>query len=227
MIDIREITKVYRMGSTEVHALRGVDLQVAKGDFISVVGPSGSGKSTLMNIIGCLDTPTAGIYRLDGTLVSEMRDDALATIRNRKIGFVFQTFNLLPRQSALDNVCLPLLYAGVGKRDRRARGLEALKRVELERRAGHRPSELSGGERQRVAIARALVNLPSILLADEPTGNLDQKVGKEIISLFSRLNQEEGVTLVIVTHDHEIAAMAPRRVEIIDGSIVSDSTPGQ
>jgi putative ABC transport system ATP-binding protein len=227
MIDIREITKVYRMGTTEVHALRGVDLQVARGDFISVVGPSGSGKSTLMNIVGCLDTPTAGTYKLDGTLVSEMRDDALATIRNRKIGFVFQTFNLLPRQSALDNVCLPLLYAGVGKRDRRDRGLEALKRVELDHRGGHRPSELSGGERQRVAIARALVNRPSILLADEPTGNLDQKVGKEIISLFSRLNQAEGVTLVIVTHDHEIAAMAPRRVEIIDGSIVSDSTPGQ
>jgi putative ABC transport system ATP-binding protein len=224
MIDIREITKVYRMGSTEVHALRGVDLQVEKGDFISVVGPSGSGKSTLMNIVGCLDTPTAGTYRLDGTLVSEMRDDALASIRNRKIGFVFQTFNLLPRQSALDNVCLPLLYAGVGKRERRALGLEALKRVELERRGGHRPSELSGGERQRVAIARALVNRPSILLADEPTGNLDQKVGKEIISLFKRLNGEEGVTLVIVTHDHEIAAMAPRRVEIIDGSIVSDES---
>jgi putative ABC transport system ATP-binding protein len=226
MIDIHEITKVYRMGSTEVHALRGVDLQVSKGDFISVVGPSGSGKSTLMNIVGCLDTPSSGTYRLDGTLVSEMRDDALASIRNRKIGFVFQTFNLLPRQSALDNVCLPLLYAGVGKRERRARGLESLKRVELDHRAGHRPSELSGGERQRVAIARALVNRPSILLADEPTGNLDQKVGKEIISLFSRLNQEEGVMLVIVTHDHEIAAMAPRRVEIIDGSIVSDSTPG-
>ena len=227
MIDIREITKLYRMGSTEVHALRGVDLRVEKGDFISVVGPSGSGKSTLMNIVGCLDTPSSGIYRLDGTLVSEMRDDALATIRNRKIGFVFQTFNLLPRQSALDNVCLPLLYAGVGKRERRARGLESLKRVELEHRAGHRPSELSGGERQRVAIARALVNRPSILLADEPTGNLDQKVGKEIISLFSRLNGEEGVTLVIVTHDHEIAAMAPRRVEIIDGSIVSDTTTDQ
>ena len=226
MIDIREITKVYRMGSTEVHALRGVDLQVEKGDYISVVGPSGSGKSTLMNIVGCLDTPTAGTYKLDGTLVSEMRDDALAAIRNRKIGFVFQTFNLLPRQTALDNVCLPLLYAGVGKRERRAKGLESLKRVELEHRAGHRPSELSGGERQRVAIARALVNRPAILLADEPTGNLDQKVGKEIISLFSRLNNEEGVTLVIVTHDHEIATMAPRRVEIIDGSIVSDSTSG-
>jgi len=224
MIEIHGITKVYKMGSTEVHALRGVDLQVSNGDSIAVVGPSGSGKSTLMNIVGCLDTPTSGTYRLDGTLVSEMRDDALAAIRNRKIGFVFQTFNLLPRQSALDNVCLPLLYAGVGKRDRRTRGLESLKRVELEHRADHRPSELSGGERQRVAIARALVNRPTILLADEPTGNLDQKVGKEIISLFSRLNQEEGVTLVIVTHDHEIAGLAPRRVEIIDGSIVSDKS---
>lgn len=224
MIEIHGITKVYRMGSTEVHALRGVDLQVTNGDFISLAGPSGSGKSTLMNIVGCLDTPTSGTYRLDGTLVSEMRDDALASIRNRKIGFVFQTFNLLPRQSALDNVCLPLLYAGVGKRERRTRGLESLKRVELEHRSDHRPSELSGGERQRVAIARALVNRPSILLADEPTGNLDQKVGKEIISLFSLLNQEESVTLVIVTHDHEIAAMAPRRVEIIDGSIVSDKS---
>jgi putative ABC transport system ATP-binding protein len=224
VIDIQQVTKVYPMGDSEVHALRGVDLEVPAGAFMAIVGPSGSGKSTLMNIIGCLDTPSAGSYRLDGQLVSSMRDDALATVRNRKIGFVFQTFNLLPRQTALENVALPLLYAGVGRRERRALSLESLARVDLADRASHRPAELSGGQRQRVAIARALVNRPAILLADEPTGNLDQKVGREIIDLFERLNRDEGVTLILVTHDKDLARMAPRRVEIIDGQIVSDST---
>ncbi len=223
MIEFREITKVYRMGTNEVHALRGVDLDVAAGAYLAIVGPSGSGKSTLMNVIGCLDTPTAGTYRLSGELVSNMRDDALAAVRNRQIGFVFQTFNLLPRQSALDNVALPLLYAGLGRRERRLRAQEALARVDLAERAHHKPSELSGGQRQRVAIARALVNRPSILLADEPTGNLDQKVGREIIDLFERLNADEGVTLVMVTHDRELASLAQRQVEIVDGLIVRDT----
>jgi len=198
-------------------------LQVEQGEFVAVVGPSGSGKSTLMNIIGCLDTPSAGSYLLDGTQVSSLRDDALAAIRNRKIGFVFQTFNLLPRQTALENVALPLLYAGMGRRERTRHASEALARVELDKRGGHRPSELSGGERQRVAIARALVNRPAIVLADEPTGNLDQKVGREITALFERLNAEEGVTLVMVTHDPAVADLARRQVRIIDGAIVSDS----
>ena len=222
MIDIQQITKIYKMGATEVHALRGVDLQVSAGEFISIIGPSGSGKSTLMNIIGCLDTPTGGSYQLDGTKVSSMKDDALAEIRNRKIGFVFQTFNLLPRQSAADNVALPLLYAGVSRRERRERSLAALERVELADRAQHRPAELSGGERQRVAIARALVNRPSILLADEPTGNLDQKVGKEITDIFESLNRDAGATIVLVTHDDKVADLARRQVKIIDGAIVSD-----
>ncbi len=222
MIDIQQVTKIYKMGTTEVHALRGVDLQVVAGEFISIIGPSGSGKSTMMNIIGCLDTPTGGSYQLDGTQVSSMKDDALAEIRNRKIGFVFQTFNLLPRQSAADNVALPLLYAGVSRRERRERSLGALERVELADRAQHRPAELSGGERQRVAIARALVNRPSILLADEPTGNLDQKVGKEITDIFESLNQDAGVTIVLVTHDDKVAGLARRKVKIIDGAIVSD-----
>jgi len=213
---------MYKMGATEVHALRGVDLLVESGEFISIVGPSGSGKSTLMNIIGCLDTPTTGSYRLDGKLVSNLRDDALASIRNLKIGFVFQTFNLLPRQSAHENVALPLLYAGVGRRERRLRAIAALEKVELGERSNHRPTEMSGGERQRVAIARALVNNPSIILADEPTGNLDQKVGREITNVFQRLNREAGVTIVLVTHDKEISALAQRQVEILDGSIVAD-----
>ena len=224
MIEIQEVTKVYRMGTNEVHALCGVSFDVDDGAYVAIVGPSGSGKSTLMNVIGCLDTPSSGTYKLDGQLVSSMRDDELASVRNRKIGFVFQTFNLLPRQSALDNVGLPLLYGGVGRKERRARALEALDRVDLADRATHRPSELSGGQRQRVAIARALVNRPSILLADEPTGNLDQKVGGEIIALFERLNQDEGVSLLMVTHDREIAGLAKRQVEIVDGLIVSDTT---
>jgi putative ABC transport system ATP-binding protein len=224
MIEIQDVTKVYRMGTNEVHALSGVSFDVDDGAYVAIIGPSGSGKSTLMNVIGCLDTPSSGTYRLDGQLVSSMRDDALASVRNRKIGFVFQTFNLLPRQSALDNVGLPLLYGGVSRKERRTRALEALERVDLADRATHKPSELSGGQRQRVAIARALVNKPSILLADEPTGNLDQKVGSEIIALFERLNQAEGVTLVMVTHDRQISKMAKRQVEIVDGQIVSDTT---
>jgi putative ABC transport system ATP-binding protein len=222
LIEIENVSKVYRMGENEVHALRQVNLSVDRGASVAIVGPSGSGKSTLMNIIGCLDTPSAGNYRLDGTLVSRMNDDALAAVRNRQIGFVFQTFNLLPRQSALENVALPLLYAGVSRRERREMALEALRKVDLADRAHHKPAELSGGQRQRVAIARALVNRPSILLADEPTGNLDQKVGREIIALFRRLNEQEGVTLILVTHDREIAQNARRQVEIIDGAIVSD-----
>jgi putative ABC transport system ATP-binding protein len=221
MIEIEKVTKTYSMGSNKVHALRGVDLFVSKGDYIAIVGPSGSGKTTLMNIIGCLDTPSSGVYRLDGELVSSMKDDALAHIRNQKIGFVFQTFNLLANQTALDNVALPLLYAGDGLSVRRRKAKESLKRVELEDRALHKPTELSGGQRQRVAIARALVNNPAIILADEPTGNLDQKVGQEITSLFERLNQQGNVTLVMITHDRQIASMAKRKIEIIDGSVVS------
>ncbi len=222
LIEIEKLSKVYRMGDNEVHALREVSLAIDRGASVAIVGPSGSGKSTLMNIIGCLDTPSGGSYRLDGKLVSSMNDDALATVRNRQIGFVFQTFNLLPRQSALENVALPLLYAGVSRRERREMALDALRKVDLMDRAGHKPAELSGGQRQRVAIARALVNRPSILLADEPTGNLDQKVGREIIALFRRLNEQENVTLILVTHDREIAQSARRQIEIIDGAIVSD-----
>jgi putative ABC transport system ATP-binding protein len=222
MIEIKEITKSYTMGESQVHALRGISLVINESEFVSIIGPSGSGKSTLMNIIGCLDTPTSGSYHLEKTLVSSLTDNALASIRNQKIGFVFQTFNLLPRQTAVENVELPLLYAGVGKQTRKKLALDALTRVDLERRAGHKPAELSGGERQRVAIARALVNNPSIVLADEPTGNLDQKVGREITSVFERLNQEDKVTLVMVTHDHKVADLAQRKVEIVDGQIVSD-----
>jgi putative ABC transport system ATP-binding protein len=224
LIDLANISKVYQMGANAVTALRDVQMKVEAGASLAIVGPSGSGKSTLMNIIGCLDTPSSGTYRLDGSLVSGMRDDELATVRNRKIGFVFQTFNLLPRQSALENVSLPLIYAGLGRKERREHAMEALRRVDLVDRAHHRPAELSGGQRQRVAIARALVNHPSILLADEPTGNLDQKSGREIISLFRRLNEQEGVTLVLVTHDREIAQSARRQVEIIDGAVVSDKS---
>lgn len=223
MIEIKDVTKIYTMGAQEVHALRGVSLDVEDGAHVSIVGPSGSGKSTLMNVIGCLDTPTSGTYKLDGQLVSEMGDDSLASVRNRKIGFVFQTFNLLPRQSALENVALPLLYAGTGRKERRQRAMDALHKVDLANRAKHKPSELSGGQRQRVAIARALVNNPSILLADEPTGNLDQEVGKEIVKLFEKLNRDSGVTLVLVTHDRDLASTAPRQIEIVDGHIVSDS----
>ncbi len=222
MIELHAVSKLYRLGATTVPALRGIDLTIEAGEFLSIMGPSGSGKSTLMNIIGCLDTPSEGSYRLEGEAVSDMNDDQLADIRNRRVGFVFQSFNLLPRQTALDNVSLPLLYAGIGRVERKRRAQVALAQVELSDRAGHRPTELSGGERQRVAIARALVNRPSLLLADEPTGNLDQKVGGEICALFKRLNAEQRVTVILVTHDPQVAQLAPRRVSLLDGVIVED-----
>jgi len=221
LIEIRDITKTYRMGGDiEVHALRGVSLQFDEGELLSIMGPSGSGKSTLMNIIGCLDKPTLGSYHLEGIDVGQLNDNQLAEIRNRKIGFVFQTFNLLPRTSALDNVELPLIYAG--SRQRRKRALAALEAVGLADRARHRPNELSGGEQQRVAIARALATQPDIILADEPTGNLDSRSGAEIVAIFQRLNREMGITVVFVTHDPEIAAHTRRIVQLLDGRIVGD-----
>ena len=224
MIEIENITKVYPMGQTEVRALDGVSLKIADGEWVAITGPSGSGKSTLMAIIGCLDSPTNGIYRLDGLDVARMRDDELAAVRNKKIGFVFQQFNLLPRISALQNVELPLVYANA--RDRRARARAALEAVGLGDRVNHRPNELSGGQQQRVAIARALVNDPSIILADEPTGNLDSKSGAEIVGLFKRLNAEHGITVVFVTHDPMIASQTRRVIRIHDGKIVGDEVVG-
>lgn len=218
MIELTSITKKYMMGSTEVDVLKGVDLKIDSGEFVSVMGPSGSGKSTLMNIIGCLDRPTGGSYVLNGTKVDEMNEEALAKVRNRNIGFVFQTFNLLPRESATENVELPLLYSGV--RDPRALAVEALKEVGLGHRLGHRPNELSGGERQRVAIARAIVLNPPIILGDEPTGNLDSRTGAEIMDILKGLNAK-GTTLVIVTHDPAIAAYSERVITIKDGVITS------
>ncbi len=220
MIKIENVTKVYQMGEVEVRALRGVNLEIQEGEWISIMGPSGSGKSTLMNIIGCLDQPTSGTYYLDGLDVSELDDDELAGIRNGKIGFVFQTFNLLSRTTALRNVELPLLYDGGG--DRRERAMAALEAVGLEDRANHNPNELSGGEQQRVAIARALVNNPSIILADEPTGNLDSKVGAEIVDIFRHLHKEQGITIVFVTHDAEIANQTQRILRLHDGKIVAE-----
>jgi putative ABC transport system ATP-binding protein len=221
LIDTQDIWKTYVMGSEEIHALRGVSIGIERGEFVAIMGPSGSGKSTLMNLIGCLDTPSKGSYLLNGKQVSQMNDNELARIRNQEIGFVFQTFNLLPRATALQNVELPLVYAGVQGKDRNQRARAALDKVELTSRMGHRPNELSGGQRQRVAIARALVNNPSILLADEPTGNLDSKTGSEIMSLFARLH-EAGNTIVLVTHEAEVAAFARRTIHIRDGKVEKD-----
>jgi putative ABC transport system ATP-binding protein len=221
LIDTQDLWKTYVMGSEEIHALRGVSIGIERGEYVAIMGPSGSGKSTLMNLIGCLDTPSKGSYLLNGKQVSQMNDNELARIRNEEIGFVFQTFNLLPRASALQNVELPLVYAGVQGKDRTQRAKAALEKVELSSRMSHRPNELSGGQRQRVAIARALVNNPSILLADEPTGNLDSKTGNEIMALFARLHQA-GNTIVLVTHEPEIAACAHRTIHLRDGKVEKD-----
>ena len=220
MIELENVTKVYQMGSVEVAALRGASLSVQKGEMVAIMGPSGSGKSTLMNILGCLDVPTAGTYFLEGEDVGRLGDDRLAEIRNRKIGFVFQTYNLLPRLTALANVELPLLY-GNGH-DRRRRALEALERVGLGNRASHRPVELSGGEQQRVGIARALVKEPSLVLADEPTGNLDSRSSEEILAILQRLNQQEGLTVIIVTHERDIASATRRIISMRDGEVIGD-----
>jgi putative ABC transport system ATP-binding protein len=221
LIETRDLWKTYQMGDEQIHALRGVSITIERGEYVAIMGPSGSGKSTLMNLIGCLDTPSKGTYLLNGKEASQMNDNELARIRNEEIGFVFQTFNLLPRATALHNVELPLVYAGVSKKDRLERAKAALEKVELTSRMHHRPNELSGGQRQRVAIARALVNNPSILLADEPTGNLDSKTGVEIMALFERLHRAEN-TIILVTHEADIAAQAHRVIAIRDGSVERD-----
>ena len=221
LIETVDLWKTYVMGAEEIHALRGVSVAIDRGEYVAIMGPSGSGKSTLMNLIGCLDTPSRGTYRLNGKSVDQMNDDELAHIRNEEIGFVFQTFNLLPRATALHNVELPMVYAGMTSSQRNRRAKEVLSMVELEDRMTHRPSELSGGQRQRVAIARALVNSPSILLADEPTGNLDTKTGDEIISLFGRLHND-GNTIVLITHEADVAGHADRVVQIRDGRVEQD-----
>lgn len=221
MIKMVNLSKTYKMDGVTVDALKGVSLSIEAGEYVSIMGPSGSGKSTLMNMVGCLDTPTSGNYHLDGLLVSEMGDDQLAAVRNKKIGFVFQTFNLLPRSSALHNVELPMQYAGVETKIRREKAIASLESVGLAHRIYHKPTEMSGGERQRVSIARALVNDPAILLADEPTGNLDSKTGVEIMGIFDRLYQQ-GKTVILVTHDQKVGEHARRMVSILDGEIISD-----
>ena len=221
LIEIEDLWKTYQMGAEEIHALRGVSFRIPRRSYVAIMGPSGSGKSTMMNLIGCLDTPSKGKYLLNSRLVSEMDDDELAHIRNKEIGFVFQTFNLLPRASALHNVELPLIYNGTPSHERKERAMQALQSVELGERLYHRPNELSGGQRQRVAIARALVNNPSIILADEPTGNLDSATSSEIMALFDNL-YERGNTIILVTHEHDIASHAHRVIRLLDGQIASD-----
>ena len=225
VILVEDLWKVYKLDEQEVEALRGVSLTVERNEFVAIMGPSGSGKSTLMNLIGCLDTPTSGTYRLNGKVVSAMTEDELAFVRNHEIGFVFQVFNLLPRATALHNVELPLIYAGAKKAARLEKARRALERVEMKARMSHKPAELSGGERQRVAVARALVNEPSLLLADEPTGNLDSRTGREILNLFHRIH-EQGNTIIMVTHDREVAAQAQRIIHIRDGRIEKDERIG-
>jgi len=222
LIEAKEITKIYRIGDIQVKALRDVFVTIEKGEFVAVMGPSGSGKSTFMNILGCLDKPTSGEYLLENIHIGDLDRDELAVIRNKKIGFVFQGFNLLPRTSAIENVELPLLYDGIRARERQEKALEALKNVGLEGRGDHHPNQLSGGEQQRVAIARALVNNAPIILADEPTGNLDSKTSAEIMELFIKLNIQSDITIVIVTHENDIAAYSRRTIKFLDGSIISD-----
>jgi putative ABC transport system ATP-binding protein len=222
VIWVEDLHKIYRMGENEVHALRGVSMAIRRGEIVAIMGPSGSGKSTLMNILGCLDQPTWGLYSLDGEDVSKMNDDELAAIRNRRVGFVFQSFNLLSRTTALDNVLLPLVYAGTSVRQRRNRAIEMLESVGLGDRIDHTPNELSGGQQQRVAIARALVNRPSIILADEPTGNLDSKSGNEVMAIVQRLNREMGITILLVTHDPRLAQYAQRIIHLFDGKVLKE-----
>ncbi len=221
-IKLRDITKIYQMGGEDVVALKNVNLDVERGEYFAIMGPSGSGKSTLMNVIGCLDVPTTGSYHLNGQEIAAATEDELAAIRNREVGFVFQTFNLLPRATASKNVELPLIYAGVAPEERRKRAAEVLAAVGLAKRGHHKPNEMSGGERQRVAIARALINRPSVVLADEPTGNLDTKIGDEILLLFKKIN-DEGKTVIVVTHDPDVAARAQRTILLRDGRVVKDT----